>query len=229
MIDDVATKFSTHALVESTVFFCRHDPLRPGLKLQIGFGAHLPGCLTGCCVPVDRAFNFTSLEFSVFDDENKPLKLESKFKWIADGYSFIARSEGVPLGWKNMYSHQNGAKGKWRIICDVGYVGNLPEDNSEPISDVTRLQNDFLKLLNTEDQSDVTFVVQGESIKTHKNILMARCPYFERMFNSQMKESDDNQVIITDFCPEVFRELLKFLYASQQPKFQDTSSTQARR
>ena len=125
------------------------------------------------------------------------------------------------MGSKELFEHRDVAEGYWRMICDVEYVGVIPEEAAEPIADGTRLQRDFPKLLNTVDQSDFAFVVQAETIKAHKNILMARCSYFESMFQSRMNESVSNLVNISDIRPDVFREMLKFLYSGQKSEFQN--------
>ena len=104
----------------------------------------------------------------------------------------------------------------WRIFIEFEYEKNgasLPSTTS-----VHDLQTDLLKLLETASNTDVTFVVQGESIKAHKSILAVRSQYFQRMFESDVEENITDEVKVPDIEPEVFRGLLQFLYSGLAPK-----------
>ena len=52
----------------------------------------------------------------------------------------------------------------------------------------------------------------------NKAVLSARSKYFERMFDSSMKENLSNEVEVPDVTPVVFEALLKFLYSGLEPK-----------
>ena len=55
---------------------------------------------------------------------------------------------------------------------------------------------------------DVEFVVGGETIRAHKNILSSQCEYFATMFGSGFAEGG----AVADTTPAAFRALLRFLY-----------------
>jgi speckle-type POZ protein len=65
--------------------------------------------------------------------------------------------------------------------------------------------------------SDVNFNIGGREFPAHKNILAARSKYFAAMFKHPMKEQSTNQVKIDDIEPEVFDQLLRFIYTGRVP------------
>lgn len=74
--------------------------------------------------------------------------------------------------------------------------------------------------------SDVKlFIVPKESESTavefpaHKVILAARSPVFAKMFEHDMQESANNRVKIDDIQPNIFKEVLTYIYTGQVPKF----------
>jgi speckle-type POZ protein len=65
--------------------------------------------------------------------------------------------------------------------------------------------------------SDVNFNIGGREFPAHKNILAARSQYFAAMFKHPTKEQSTNQVKIEDIDPEVFDQLLRFIYTGRVP------------
>ena len=114
----------------------------------------------------------------------------------------------------------------WRLVLEFEYRGfeEPAKDHSAPKK--LQLQNNFIQLLETGHQADVTFDVQGVKIGAHKIILTTRCEYFRLMFESGMAESASNEVFVPDIEPSVFKELLRFVYSDEAPKF-DSESTMA--
>ena len=80
---------------------------------------------------------------------------------------------------------------------------------------------DFIQLLQTGDRADVIFNVRGVKFEAHKLILSSRCEYFRTMF--QFCDNDrtctSNVMELSDIEPEVFRDLLNFIYADDPPIF----------
>ena len=64
----------------------------------------------------------------------------------------------------------------------------------------------------------MAFLIGEEKIMAHKCILATRCSYFARMFQTKMKETNSNEVEVTDIRPEIFRLLIKYIYSGQEPK-----------
>jgi len=71
---------------------------------------------------------------------------------------------------------------------------------------------DMRVLLDEGKCSDVTFRVQGESIKAHSAILCARSEVFEKQLTAGLRESSSKEIIITDCEVQTFKALLQFLY-----------------
>lgn len=59
--------------------------------------------------------------------------------------------------------------------------------------------------------SDITFLVEGQELKAHKNILASRNEVFQSMFLSDMSESKKNVIELDDDI-DTFKTFLKYLY-----------------
>ena len=78
------------------------------------------------------------------------------------------------------------------------------------------LVEDFRCLLNNQELSDVTFVVEGKKLHAHRCILIARCEILERMVNGPMREGQDGvQIPIEDTTYQCFHSLLEYIYTEQ--------------
>ena len=145
----------------------------------------------------------------------------------ADSWAELASSEmfkssvgGEALTYAVNYDlseHPLSARGI-KIQFDVFY-GHPPTDLSSAM-EVARdvdLPRDMLRLFESTDGADVTFIAQNEEIRAHKNILIARSDYFRSLFQSGMLEAQSNRVIV-EAKADLFRELLKFLYTGLPPE-----------
>ena len=90
-----------------------------------------------------------------------------------------------------------------------------------PLPEQTRVATDLGKLLGKggDTHHDVEFLVGGETIQAHKNILAARCKYFATMIGSGFAEGSGGGGAraraphpVTDTTPEASRVLLRFLW-----------------
>ena len=85
--------------------------------------------------------------------------------------------------------------------------------------------NDFRRLLNQPDMSDVKFVVEGQNVYAHRAILAVRSEYFRvLLFNGRMRESvqaseagggminPSSTIEIGDVSLNVFLKVLEYLY-----------------
>jgi len=75
--------------------------------------------------------------------------------------------------------------------------------------------NDFLRLMNKERLSDVTFIVEGRKITAHKTILAARSQHFETMFFGGLREMHQSEIILPDVSFGVFMDILRYIYSDQ--------------
>ena len=65
--------------------------------------------------------------------------------------------------------------------------------------------------------SDVNFNIDGRDFPAHKLILAARSEVFAAMFKHPTKENLTNQIKIEDIEPNVFHEMLRFIYTGRVP------------
>jgi len=228
VVRDVAKKFREQAVVTSREFFCQHDNEDPpSFQLVLTFGKH-EGYLSACIKRVKKDIGIRNLEYQLFDDQ-KFLDKDSRPFFSA------TLEDNKPFGWENFYKPKDPkSAGVWWIVCQFTYEtleefeydsdddddddeeeDNVPSSNRDQSLPV---QNDLLKLLENQTNADVTFSVQGEKIKAHKLILLARSEYFANMFKSEMVENITNEVEVPDVDPLVFKGLLEYLYSGKPPK-----------
>lgn len=206
---DIADKFANLAEEETEWFFCPHDPRSPNFKLFLDFGLN-------------------DGEFSVYlHVKDKPVLINYTLKLFNEAGEKLALKEYSNDTLKvNSYTGEDLFKPteanmatSWRFLCDIEYkVIDKAELEDEAAPKKSTLHTDLLKLLETEDNADITFMVQGERIKAHKGVLSARCDYFQKMFKTDTQECLSNEVKVPDFKPNVFRAMLQFLYSDTLPK-----------
>ena len=79
------------------------------------------------------------------------------------------------------------------------------------------LSNHLEGVFNNMQTSDVNFNIDGRDFPAHKNILAARSEVFAAMFKHPTKENLTNQIKIEDIEPDVFHEMLRFIYTGRVP------------
>lgn len=73
--------------------------------------------------------------------------------------------------------------------------------------------NDFAKLFNDPELSDVKFIVEGQEVFAHKIILGARSQHFKGMFFSGMKESFEKTIPLPGMQYKPFMDVLNYIYS----------------
>ena len=53
------------------------------------------------------------------------------------------------------------------------------------LASLEEFSEDMLKMLENGTPNDVTIIMSDGELKANKNVLIARCPYFARMFSNQ--------------------------------------------
>ena len=88
-------------------------------------------------------------------------------------------------------------------------------NQSAPLAEKNALKQ-FSTLYVDQTDCDINFCFEnGHSVGGHKNILKARSPVFAAMFQHEMQEAKTGQVVITDIQPDIFRDLLHFIYSCE--------------
>jgi RCC1 and BTB domain-containing protein len=55
--------------------------------------------------------------------------------------------------------------------------------------------HDMKEMVNDDEYSDVTFIVDGQPVYAHRAVLAKRCDHFAAMFRSGMRESEAYDLI----------------------------------
>ncbi|CAE7284530.1 BPM6 [Symbiodinium sp. CCMP2592] len=99
-------------------------------------------------------------------------------------------------------------------------VGTLPLNLATEVPDPTILE-DTRALLEEGTCSDVRFMVQGEEIQAHSQVLCARSEVFSKQLTGGMQESISKVIVIEDCDVDTFRAFLQFLYTDRLPDDQE--------
>ncbi|KAL9696140.1 hypothetical protein quinque_015425 [Culex quinquefasciatus] len=80
---------------------------------------------------------------------------------------------------------------------------------------ISEVLENYASLLSNEQLSDVTILVDQKKFYAQRAILSVRSPVFAAMFQSGMQESSLNRIVIEDIEPDVFEEVLRFIYVGK--------------
>ena len=137
-----------------------------------------------------------------------PTKLNHVWSWKASFkcYSAARLCKTVcPTNHCTSASHPN-----FEILINLHSCSSLREGERNVL-------NHLSWLLEDQTLSDVTFQVQGETIKAHTIIISAGSPVLSAMFTQDFIERKTKVVTIQDTKPQVFKQLLHYLYTGKAP------------
>jgi speckle-type POZ protein len=101
---------------------------------------------------------------------------------------------------------RNVLKGK--ATATERYIHKTPIKNNKQY----RILNQLGELFEKMPLSDATFNIRGRKFGAHKAILAMRSPVFAAMFQHPTKELQTGEVEVDDINPNVFQEILRYLY-----------------
>ena len=112
------------------------------------------------------------------------------------------------------------ADGSFTFCCEIFYhVKKEPIVSANPTSIAVNCSGELITqlegLFEEMKFSDVIFNIGPRQFPAHKSILAARSEVFEAMFTHSTKEKLTNRIDIEDIEPEVFQELLHFIYTGR--------------
>jgi len=82
-------------------------------------------------------------------------------------------------------------------------------------------------LLDSQALADVHFNIKGHQIVAHTAIVASGSPVFSAMFEQEhFKEASTKAVDIEDIEPDVFQQMLRFLYAGVSPQLDEADMTE---
>ena len=89
------------------------------------------------------------------------------------------------------------------------------------------LINQFSKLLESQLMTDLKFIVKGREMAAHAAILASASPVMAAMLEpGKFKEGQSKKVEIDDIEPEVFQQLLRYVYTGTAPELEDEAITE---
>jgi hypothetical protein len=106
-------------------------------------------------------------------------------------------------------------------IDAIQMIGTLDEDSDHRIISLDsisqensiHLSSKYEKYINDEKESDVSIYVGNQKcFNATKIILISQSEFFENLFFSSMKESKRSYISLPTINPEIFEEILYFLY-----------------
>jgi speckle-type POZ protein len=101
-----------------------------------------------------------------------------------------------------------------------GKVAAVPHD-AQNVNCSDQSINLLEELYESKNFSDVNIFVRnklgGREFQAHKAILSTRSKVFSAMFKHPTKEKLSNRVVIEDMEPDVFHEILRFIYTGRIP------------
>lgn len=93
------------------------------------------------------------------------------------------------------------------LRCTVGVVVSKTNGSKPYLIDFPPVDmgTDFGALLDSGEGTDVTFEVEGETFKAHKLVLAARSPVFKAQLCGLLRESNTENIPVTDVKAAAFR------------------------
>ncbi|EOY10497.1 PREDICTED: BTB/POZ and MATH domain-containing protein 4 isoform X1 [Theobroma cacao] len=175
-------------------------------------------------------------ELTLLDQSGKGKhKVHSHFDRALESGPYTLKYRGSMWGYKRFFRRAMLETSDFlkddclKINCTVGVV--VSEIDCPRLHPIQVPESDigahFGMLLENEEGSDITFNVFGEKFHAHKLVLASRSPVFEAEFSDRMEE-DNNEIVVTDMEPKVFKALLHFIYRDtliDDEEFLGTSSS----
>ena len=110
------------------------------------------------------------------------------------------------------------------ILCEVTILipdrrANVSVDGDGKLvqSGQDNLQKDLEFAFSQKEFTDVQIQCGDKVYDCHQFMLSARSPVFRAMFQAEMREKKTKKVIVTDLNPDVFQEVLTFIYTGKCP------------
>jgi len=222
-INCINTLIENKKLIETLPFSCAQDPNPVKFRLTLDFGNQ------------DEDEEWLSVFLDNLSDRKVVVKMRKlecfTFNNVKlEGFVLPERCydeaglEGSSWGYRRflrLSDLKDVQNNSLNFKCKVRYESEI--EQTEHVfgnlggSSLKNLSDDLLNMLINEKDTDISFEVGPEIIKAHRNILSARCDYFNSMFHSKMIENDSEKVQIKECDPTMFRTILEFLYSDKPP------------
>nr|BAJ88959.1 predicted protein [Hordeum vulgare subsp. vulgare] len=159
----------------------------------------------------------TGLVGSMFSQNNKVFSFKTRNTRQYHLFILTSSLETKPV----KYLHNDLLK----IRCDMTVIKESEVYETVGHSEIEVPPSDIMehlaKLLDSEEEADVTFNVGGETFQAHKIFPAMRSPVFKAELFGPMKEKKMRRLTVKDIQPAVFKALLHFIYTDSLPDFDD--------
>lgn len=111
-----------------------------------------------------------------------------------------------------------------RVLSEIGVDGLLHlkieiklKYPSEKVDIKKEIAERNKRILENKSFSDFKFIVRSKEFHVHRNILSAASPVFAKLFTTGMEEARKKECIIGTIEPEIFSNLMQFIYCGKLP------------
>jgi speckle-type POZ protein len=125
-------------------------------------------------------------------------------KELLESRDFVNGNITISCKIKSMIRTQQAGK----VAATERHLHKTPIRDDDQDLILRQLEESFEKM----PLSDVTFNINGRKCSAHKAILAMRSPVFAAMFLHPTKEMQTGEVEVDDIDPDVFQEVLRYLY-----------------
>ncbi|KYQ47065.1 RCC1 and BTB domain-containing protein 1 [Trachymyrmex zeteki] len=171
----------------------------------------------------DGQSNLTSRDCVPYPTMVNNLLLVKKILDIAAMHnrSFIKSNEN---GLVYMWGHFANVSIKKPFVCEYTNVFDVfnsmtAQSSMSVVHEFTKeecdILNDLEAAFNDRSTSDLTILVEGQSIYVHKRILKMRCTYFRNMFQTDYIENNQSIINHRHYSYVVYESFLKYLYTGK--------------
>jgi speckle-type POZ protein len=188
-------------------------------------------------INLDTRSNVEIVEIKLHIDgttTSHPIKVEltisnEKYKAIFQNTTSIPQNTRSPVtvfkvSKKALLESGNFSNGNITIYCKIGYLKRNVLRGKATATDryihktkiktnkQYRILSQLEELFKKMPLSDATFNINGRKFAAHKTILAMRSEVFAAMFLHPTKEVQTGEVKVDDIDPDVFQEVLRYLY-----------------
>jgi speckle-type POZ protein len=169
-------------------------------------------------------FEYSSrVEIAIFNDKCK--QITQKTSCFSPNTPFPL--EVLSIRQMELLKSGNFVNGKMTIYCKIESLRRNQQSGKTTAAekeirktlignnDQTLILDQLGLLFSTMDLSDVTFIIDDRQFSAHKIVLAMRSPVFKAMFHHPTKEVLSSKVVVKDIDPDVFQEVLRFIYTGK--------------
>jgi speckle-type POZ protein len=109
-------------------------------------------------------------------------------------------------------------EGHVTFLCAILVIHDSPEHQKTGGSPIpSDIGSDLGRLLDQEDGTDLSFIVDGEIFRVHRAVIAARSPVFRAELFGSMAEATMSSITLQDITPATFKAMLRFMYTDKLP------------